>query len=75
MSKTMRKKKPKTVETLERNDCRWPLGDPREPDFHFCGQPRVEGRPYCELHCRAAFMPPRSRELQSRALPPVRRAA
>jgi GcrA cell cycle regulator len=47
-------KKPKTVDTLERNDCRWPIGDPRHPDFHFCGAPQVAGRPYCELHWRMA---------------------
>jgi hypothetical protein len=37
-------KKPKTVDTLERNDCRWPIGDPRHADFHFCGAPQVAGR-------------------------------
>jgi hypothetical protein len=29
--------------------CRWPYGDPRHPDFHFCGSP-VGAKPYCERH-------------------------
>jgi len=31
--------------TLELSDCRWPIGDPRHPDFHFCGVRRLVGRP------------------------------
>ena len=31
--------------------CPWPIGDPREPSFHFCGAARAEpGRPYCAEH-------------------------
>jgi len=30
--------------------CRWPHGDPRHPDFHFCDAPRVFGTSYCEAH-------------------------
>lgn len=42
---------------LQLNDktCRWPLGDPQEPDFHFCGVPPREGQPYCDHHCSMAF--------------------
>ena len=40
--------------------CRWPYGDPRHPDFHFCGKPVVRG-PYCEQHRTAAYMAPRTR--------------
>lgn len=72
MSKT---KKPKTVATLERNDCRWPIGDPREAGFHFCGAPQLGGRPYCELHWRMALQPPRPREQAPAVIPTVRRAA
>jgi GcrA cell cycle regulator len=53
--------KPKTLLDLERNDCRWPIGEPRHPDFHFCGAPQTAGRPYCELHWRMAFQPARPR--------------
>jgi GcrA cell cycle regulator len=51
----------KTVQTLEENDCRWPIGHPGQPDFHFCGKNKVPGLPYCELHARRAFQPPQPR--------------
>ena len=35
--------------------CRWPIGDPDEAGFSFCGQ-SVEGqRPYCHGHSRLAY--------------------
>lgn len=37
---------------LEPNDCRWPIGDPRESSFHFCGGQKVHGFSYCEHHLR-----------------------
>lgn len=42
---------------LELNDriCKWPLGHPGEPDFHFCGQPINPGFPYCLSHCSVAY--------------------
>lgn len=51
-----------TFAELEPHHCRWPIGDPRLPDFRFCGCNRVEGRPYCEAHNHAAS---RQRELDS----------
>jgi GcrA cell cycle regulator len=67
-------KKPKTVANLEKNDCRWPIGDPRHADFHFCSAPQVPGRPYCDLHWRMAFQPPRSRYEPVPVLPNLRAA-
>jgi GcrA cell cycle regulator len=42
---------------LDLNDriCRWPMGHPGEPDFHFCGQPSNPGYPYCVNHCGVAY--------------------
>jgi GcrA cell cycle regulator len=42
---------------LELNDriCKWPMGHPGEPDFHFCGQPSNPGYPYCVAHCGVAY--------------------
>src|SRR5262249_51841679 len=37
------------VYALAPKACRWPYGDPRHPDFHFCGNPVAE-KPYCERH-------------------------
>jgi len=40
---------------LDRNDCRWPIGDPRSSDFGFCGCEAVPGLPYCETHRQRAY--------------------
>ena len=42
---------------LDLNDriCKWPMGHPGEPDFHFCGQPSNPGYPYCVAHCGVAY--------------------
>ena len=42
---------------LDLNDrvCRWPMGHPGEPDFHFCGKPSNPGYPYCVDHCGVAY--------------------
>lgn len=42
---------------LDLNDrvCRWPMGHPGEPDFHFCGDPANPGYPYCVAHCGVAY--------------------
>lgn len=37
-------------------NCLWPHGDPGEVDFHFCGAPAVEGKPYCPQHCARAYI-------------------
>ena len=50
--------------------CKWPLGHPGEPDFHFCGDTVNPGFPYCVQHCGQAYqaqMPRRDR----RAPPPL----
>ncbi len=42
---------------LDLNDriCRWPMGHPGEPDFHFCGREANPGYPYCVDHCGVAY--------------------
>ncbi|MBN8806702.1 MAG: GcrA cell cycle regulator [Sphingomonas sp.] len=42
---------------LDLNDkvCKWPLGHPGEPDFHFCGEKVNPGFPYCVAHCGHAY--------------------
>ena len=50
--------------------CKWPLGHPGEPDFHFCGDKVNPGFPYCVAHCGHAYqaqLPRRDR----RAPPPL----
>ncbi|MFN3388061.1 MAG: GcrA family cell cycle regulator [Allosphingosinicella sp.] len=40
---------------LNEKICKWPLGHPGEPDFHFCGDPANPGFPYCVAHCGVAY--------------------
>ncbi len=38
--------------------CRWPIGDPKDPDFRFCGDSSIPGMPYCQEHARMAYQVP-----------------
>ncbi len=40
---------------LNERVCRWPMGHPGEPDFHFCGDKVNPGFPYCVEHCGRAY--------------------
>jgi GcrA cell cycle regulator len=40
---------------LNEKICKWPIGHPGEPDFHFCGAPANPGFPYCVAHCGVAY--------------------
>ena len=64
----------KYIQTLTESCCRWPIGDPQQPDFHFCGKNKIPGLPYCEVHARRAFQPPqaRRRERDIVPMPPCR---
>ncbi len=46
-----------TVLTINDRMCRWPIGDPSENEFHFCGRNPKSGSPYCEAHARKAYQP------------------
>jgi len=73
MAKKVEKKK--TIANLGQRECRWPIGDPRDADFHFCGAPQASGRPYCAHHWGMAFVPSRPRHQQAAPVLPTRRAA
>lgn len=40
---------------LSPQTCKWPVGDPIEADFGFCGHPPIEGKPYCDHHYRRSI--------------------
>jgi len=40
---------------VSERECHWPIGNPREPGFHFCGAPAEADRPYCAAHCAVAY--------------------
>jgi GcrA cell cycle regulator len=43
-----------TMNKLKGNMCRWPIGDPKDGDFHFCGSSSEMGRSYCPDHMDTA---------------------
>ena len=53
----------KTILTVGNGDCRYIVGDVRDGDYFFCGEPQAEEwvkgqrvlRPYCEGHCRVCY--------------------
>jgi GcrA cell cycle regulator len=62
----------KTITQLaDIGECKWPIGDPREPDFHFCAGKQVSGLPYCDFHARRAFQPPQPQQRRAAPAQPV----
>jgi GcrA cell cycle regulator len=49
-------KNPVRLIELESHHCRWP-GDGCGPDLLCCGEPKLDGYPYCAPHCRIAYAP------------------
>jgi GcrA cell cycle regulator len=50
-----------TTLTLNSRTCRWPVGDPTELGFHYCGHSPSSHRPYCDAHDLKGYQPVRSR--------------
>ena len=67
--------------TLTHAACRWPIGDPRETDFGYCGRSQSGAGPYCQHHTQVAFRGPlaprpagerRARPMHSGSRSPIR---
>ncbi len=43
---------------LDNHTCRWPMGDPRDDNFCFCGKKVRSGQTYCEEHSAIAYVKP-----------------
>lgn len=56
----------KGVLDLEPGDCRWGIGDPKHPDFHFCDGTKIPGSSYCEFHARKSVQS--AQEIDARRL-------
>lgn len=41
---------------LDSHTCRWPIGDPRDDDFCFCGKKVRSGQTYCDEHSMQAYV-------------------
>ena len=53
---------PKTLEQLDENSCKWPIGHPDEKDFYFCGRSSLKDFSYCRLHLLYAYQPKGKKE-------------
>jgi GcrA cell cycle regulator len=63
-----------SILTLRDTMCKWPIGDPADPKFAFCGH-KTECGPYCAEHAKVAFQPARKREGRKGEYDFVRRIA
>lgn len=57
-----------TIRTLTVTSCRWPIGDPREADFGYCGRECASASVYCRGHAEVAFRRGASRQQSDRRL-------
>jgi GcrA cell cycle regulator len=58
----------RTLLELNEQTCRWPVGDPGNSDFFFCGGNIVSSLPYCAYHARIAYQPAADRRRDRRAV-------
>ena len=71
---TMADGEPATILTLRDSMCKWPIGDPADPKFAFCGR-KADCGPYCAEHAKVAFQPARKRDSKRGEYDYVRRIA
>ncbi len=56
-----------SILALTEQTCKWPIGDPGQEDFYFCGNDSLENVPYCEYHAGVAYQAPEPRRRLRRA--------
>lgn len=64
-----------TVMTVKDSMCKWPIGDPADATFGFCGRSSDGASPYCAEHARVAFQPAKKRERRAREFDYIQRLA
>ncbi len=47
---------------LDNHSCRWPIGDPKDENFCFCGKKVRTGQTYCDEHAAIAYVKPFKKE-------------
>jgi len=47
---------------LDSHTCRWPIGDPKDDNFCFCGKKVRAGQTYCDEHSAIAYVKPGKKE-------------
>jgi GcrA cell cycle regulator len=58
-----------SVLTLNESMCKFPIGDPTEADFAFCGRGSWGGHPYCQDHARLAYQPSQAKKRRAAGAP------
>jgi len=48
----------KTLAQIKDNECHYPLGDPLQPGFGYCGCKAMATKPYCFKHYRVMYPEP-----------------
>ena len=48
-------KEPDPIGGKDFKGCRWIHGDPKHPDWRFCGHDQVVGKSYCQWHLSASY--------------------
>ena len=62
IDKDFEPEKPKQLEELDENSCKWPIGHPNEKSFYFCGRSSLKDFSYCKLHLLYAYQPKGKKE-------------
>ena len=57
---------PINILSLSEKICKWPIGEPGDEDFRFCGNNKVNGSPYCTEHTKVAYQPLDSRKRKNK---------
>jgi GcrA cell cycle regulator len=59
---------PVTILELRESMCRWPIGDPAQSEFRFCGAKKLPGQgPYCACHAGIAYQVQHDRRRERRS--------
>ena len=63
---------PVTIMDLRESMCRWPIGDPGNSEFRFCGAKKLPGQgPYCACHSTLAYQGQHDRRRERLAQRPL----
>ena len=62
IEKDFEPERPKQLEELDENSCKWPNNHPDEKDFYFCGRSSLKDFSYCKLHLLYAYQPKGKKE-------------
>ena len=57
-----------SVLTLTEKMCKWPIGDPNDQSFAFCGR-EADCGPYCQEHAQHAYQPTQAKKRKAAAEP------